>query len=303
MEMRQLEYFLEAVHCHSVRAAARTLQVTEPTMLRQLNLLEDELGLQLLTRTRRGVDLTTVGQSLLPDIEGLVEQQHQIFTRVRELRNFARVISIGVIPSLSAWFYGRVLRQTPQTEQECRFEISESGSLTILLQIAQRALDLGLVVIPADDDSFKSAYPNLTFEIIATGALVVAVAAHGKFQSKDAVTLTDIATEPLVIFRDGYLAHRLIKDGIVPRNSPAIDIYADNGHLATDIIKADQGISFAASFSHRDTNGQMTDIRLLPIRGVSRPIHLALTFIASSLMKGPLKSIRRGLYASINDLH
>lgn len=303
MEIRQLEYFLEAVHRHSIRGAARTLQVTEPTVLRQLNVLEDELGLQLLTRTRRGVELTTAGHSLLPDIEGLVEQQHQIFTRVRELTNLARVITIGVIPSLSAWFYGRVLRQTPQTEQGCRFEISESGSLTILRQIAQRVLDLGLVVIPADDDSFKAAYPDLTFEIIATGALVVAVAAHGKFQSKEAVTLTDIATEPLVIFRDGYLAHRLVKDGIVPRNSRAIDIYADNGHLATDIIKADQGISFAASFSHRDTKGQMTDIRLLPIRGVSRPIHLALTFIVSSLTKAPLKSIRRGLYASINDLH
>jgi DNA-binding transcriptional LysR family regulator len=74
MELRQLEYFAAvARHGHFTRAA-EALYVTQPALSQQIRRLEAELGLALLRRTSRGVELTAAGADLLVHAERVLAQ-------------------------------------------------------------------------------------------------------------------------------------------------------------------------------------------------------------------------------------
>src|SRR5215217_3504017 len=72
MDLRQLEYFVAvARHRHFTRAA-EALYVTQPALSQQIRRLEAELGLQLLSRTPQGVEVTPAGQDLLLRAEAIL---------------------------------------------------------------------------------------------------------------------------------------------------------------------------------------------------------------------------------------
>ena len=64
MTLKQLEYFLEIARMGSVSKAAQMLNISQPPLSMQLKALEDELGVPLFNRTKRGLEITPEG--LLP---------------------------------------------------------------------------------------------------------------------------------------------------------------------------------------------------------------------------------------------
>ena len=64
----QLETFLCVAECKSFNKAAQMLYISPPAVIKQINLLEDKLGLQLFVRTHRGLELTDAGKSLAQDL-------------------------------------------------------------------------------------------------------------------------------------------------------------------------------------------------------------------------------------------
>lgn len=79
MELRQLRYFVVVARHRHVTRAAEALHVTQPALSQQIRRLETELGVALLHRTPRGVELTSAGdellaraESILAEVEGLV---------------------------------------------------------------------------------------------------------------------------------------------------------------------------------------------------------------------------------------
>ena len=61
----QVEYFVAVAEEGSLSRAARRLHVSQPPLTRQMHALEDELGVQLFTRSSRGMELLPAGQELL----------------------------------------------------------------------------------------------------------------------------------------------------------------------------------------------------------------------------------------------
>ncbi|WP_338125182.1 LysR family transcriptional regulator [Paenibacillus dendritiformis] len=64
MDVRQLRYFIAIAEERTITAAARRLHIAQPPLSQQLKALERELGVQLICRGRKGLELTEAGQAL-----------------------------------------------------------------------------------------------------------------------------------------------------------------------------------------------------------------------------------------------
>jgi DNA-binding transcriptional LysR family regulator len=77
VEFRQLRYFVAVAEELHFRRAAQRLYVTQPALSRQIAQLEQELGVRLLERNRRRVQLTAAGDALLREARGILVQLEQ----------------------------------------------------------------------------------------------------------------------------------------------------------------------------------------------------------------------------------
>ena len=73
MEIRVLKYFLTVVQEESINKAADVLHITQPTLSRQLALMEEQLGVTLFNRSSKGISLTNEGMLLRRRAEEILD--------------------------------------------------------------------------------------------------------------------------------------------------------------------------------------------------------------------------------------
>jgi DNA-binding transcriptional LysR family regulator len=74
MELRHLRYFVAVADALSFTKAAENLHLAQPSLTRQIQDLEEEIGVRLFDRTGKGISLTEEGQSFLLDARRLLVQ-------------------------------------------------------------------------------------------------------------------------------------------------------------------------------------------------------------------------------------
>ena len=99
MELRHLRYFVGVAHHLNYSEASRRLHVAQPAISQTILDLEDELGIKLLHRTKRTVQLTTAGAVFLREAE-------QILRHATEAAQLARRAAGGETGSLGIGFFG-----------------------------------------------------------------------------------------------------------------------------------------------------------------------------------------------------
>jgi len=99
LELRQIRYFIAVAEERSFSEAARRMFVSQPPITRQVRQLEDELGVQLFERRRKGVELTAAGAVFLEEARRVL-----IHTRLAEERSQAA--GKGQIGKLEIGYFG-----------------------------------------------------------------------------------------------------------------------------------------------------------------------------------------------------
>src|SRR6267142_4524589 len=112
MELRHLRYFLAVGEALNFTRAAAQLRVAQPALSRQMQDLEDEMGVDLLRRSPRGVTLTAEGKLFLEEVRELLKRADESVEKVRALARgeygefvgYAPVPTVEVLPPALAAF-------------------------------------------------------------------------------------------------------------------------------------------------------------------------------------------------------
>jgi DNA-binding transcriptional LysR family regulator len=99
MELRHLRYFVGVAHHLNYSEASRRLHIAQPAISQTILDLEEELGVRLLLRTKRTVQLTRAGSAFLHEAE-------QILNHANEAGQIARRTASGETGSLGIGFFG-----------------------------------------------------------------------------------------------------------------------------------------------------------------------------------------------------
>jgi LysR family transcriptional regulator, hydrogen peroxide-inducible genes activator len=143
--LRQIEYFVAVAETQSFGAAAQSLAVTQPSLSKQIQALEADLGVVLFERTSRRVSLTPQGRALLPDAQRVLRQARRFRNKARSL-GFDTDIRLvaGVLPSIGAYFMPRMIERLRQEMPGLKLSFVEGPSSELARQLVQGELDFVL---------------------------------------------------------------------------------------------------------------------------------------------------------------
>ena len=199
--LQQLAYFVALAEVRSFTGAADLLRVAQPTLSRQLKVLEDELGAPLVHRTRGAVTLTPAGDAVLPLARRMLADMEAARVAVAELVGLQRGrVRVGATPSLCIGVLADVVRVFHDRYPAIHLELAENGSQLLVRSLLRNEIDIALVIVPAEGLD-----PGLNLTPVLRERLSVASPASEKApSSRGAMTVKELARRPLVVPRRGY---------------------------------------------------------------------------------------------------
>ena len=124
MEIPRLETFVRVAETGSFNKAAERGNITSTAVLKQMNLLESEIGVKLFERTHRGLVLTKAGQSLYKDAKYILRYVHESEVRARKaMGEEDKLIRIGVSPMTPADAFAEILPMIRSYDPSLRFRV------------------------------------------------------------------------------------------------------------------------------------------------------------------------------------
>jgi DNA-binding transcriptional LysR family regulator len=194
VELRHLRYFIAvAEELHFGRAAQR-LHIAQPPLSQQIRRLEDDLGVGLLHRTNRRVELTDAGRAFLVEARLTLAQADRA-TQVasRAARGEVGRLIIGHMASAELNVFPRLLPVLRRRYPAIELEFQLLGASEQLRLLRDGAIHVGFVRLPADDRT-------LTVRPIVREPLVVVLPERHPLARRRSVTLRALRGERFVLF-------------------------------------------------------------------------------------------------------
>ena len=157
MELRVLRYFLAVAQEGSVTRAARLLHVTQPTLSRQLQDLEQELGQQLFVRSTKRLTLTREGlflQQRATDIVDLANRTTADFHKMGSV--LGGEIAIGCAETEGMRDVIRVLKEIQSDSPAVTVRLISGNSYRIKEELANGSIDFGVLIQPVDLTGYET---------------------------------------------------------------------------------------------------------------------------------------------------
>ncbi|MFJ8158916.1 LysR family transcriptional regulator [Streptomyces sp. NPDC094468] len=101
LDLRKLRYFVAVAEELNFGRAAERLHITQPVLSRQIRSLEDELGVEVFDRSRRGTLLTPAGEQLFEDAVPLLASARALVRRVQSAAQETPTLTIGFMPGIT----------------------------------------------------------------------------------------------------------------------------------------------------------------------------------------------------------
>lgn len=221
----QLDTFLCVAEAGSFNKAAEKLYISPPAVIKQINLLEENLDLQLFVRTHRGLVLTKAGQSLYQDTKYIIQYCKDSVTRAKNaMQETENVIRIGTSPMTPAQvlvdLWPKLQAYCPNIKfQLIPFDNTPENAREILGNLGQN-ID---VVAGIFDETMLNLRQCKGLEI-SREPICCAVSVHHRLAQKNSLTVQDLYGENLMLMRRDWSHYvDLLRDDLW-KNHPQIHI-------------------------------------------------------------------------------
>lgn len=198
MELRQLRYLLILGKELHFAKAAEKLFITQPALSKQIQQLEDELGLKLFNRTKRKVALTKAGAYLMDEAEYMLNHlERTIDATKRKALGEDGEIRIGFVGSAIQRVIPNLLEKLNHDYPSIHTALEELNNKDQLDAIAHDKLDIGFVRLESVHTGFNS---KMVFE----DSFSLVISKDLSLQPKDFRTLNQLVNEQFILFSNDY---------------------------------------------------------------------------------------------------
>ena len=237
MELRVLEYFLALTREGSISAAAKALNVSQPTLSRQLIDLEHELGCTLFERSKQGITLTEDGMILRRRASEISQLVHATESELQLSHDaVAGTVSIGCAETQAMDLLARVITDLHKAYPRVTFTIVSDIAENVAEQINKGLLDFGLTLRQPKTEGFN--YLRLDSQERS----IVIMRADSPLAKKETLTVSDLLDVPLIL-PSSYRQSGILDNYHSTKESSKLNVVAtiNLAYNATRLVEAGLG--------------------------------------------------------------
>jgi DNA-binding transcriptional LysR family regulator len=205
MDTRQLAAFCEVVERRSFSEAAGRLGVTQPAVSQQVRSLEQRLGVQLLDRSGRRVEPTEAGLRLYRGAQKLLALEEQLLEEIAEPEGpLHGTLELGASTGPAAIVVPLLLCEFQRANPELRVQLSVFDTQSVVEQVAERRLELGIV-------GAARRHRSVAFEPFFRDEVILACPPGHPFAGRT-VELAELDQGPLILMQHGAGVRQMVED-------------------------------------------------------------------------------------------
>lgn len=188
IQTSQIECFLSVSKTLSFTQSAVELGLTQPSVSRQIRLLEDNLQTQLFVRDQHNVNLTSEGRDFLKSVEPFFEALRSAVERTRDRKsNLIGPLRVGCLPEIGQNLFFRQLLDFQKLHPEIRLHVQYLLNHEILAKLQSGELDFGIASKPSIGENYRSykLYDERTVLVTSAGNVAYDDVVSGKKKITD----------------------------------------------------------------------------------------------------------------------
>lgn len=244
MEFRLLRYFLAISREGSISGAANSLNVTQPTLSRQMKDLEEELGHRLFIRGSHNISLTAEGMRLRKRAEEIIDMVNKTKS---EFNTDDSIISgdiyIGGGETQGMRLIADIIAELKEDYPDIHYHLYSGNAEDVTERLDKGLLDFGLLIQPTD----ISKYDYLSLPVKDTWGVIMPK--DCELAQKESITKQDLMDLPLICSRQSLQRTADYNDFLhwFGKDSPKLKIIVTYNLLFNAALLVEQGVGYAVS--------------------------------------------------------
>ena len=194
MELRHLRYFVAVAEERNFTRAAERLHIAQPPLSRQMQQLEEMLGVELIEKGSRPLRLTEAGQFFLAHAKPLLDQMRDLKTMTQRVGKLERTLSVGFVASTLYGLLPDIIRRYRERHPEVDVTLHEMTTVDQLKALKEGRIDVGFGRLKSEDASIRRI-------LLREERMVVALSlGHRLAEREGGVRLMELVHEPLLVY-------------------------------------------------------------------------------------------------------
>ncbi|PEJ36352.1 LysR family transcriptional regulator [Peribacillus butanolivorans] len=281
MDIRHLTYFIEVAKYKSFTKASKSLHLSQSTISKVVKSLEEELNVELIDRSAKKIELTDAGEIVLAEGEIILESLNDLSMHLYDLMNLKKgKIKIGIPPIIGFLFFPKIIKGFKNLYPDITIKISEDDSKKVKQDVKDGILDLGVVMLPADEKEFD-AVPFVNEE------LSLFVHHSHPLAQRDKVEMKELQNETFILFKQELIHDLIIQECLRAGFRPKIAFEVSEWGFINGMIGENLGISICPKPIAKKFDQDL--IKAIPIDNPRLPWNLGLI---SKKKKHPSPAVR-----------
>jgi len=198
MNLKDLKYLVALADTGHFGKAAERSFVSQPTLSAQLKKLEEYLGVKLVERQPKNVQLTDVGKQVVIRARRMLDEGEAIISLARHNTDpFAGKLKLALIPTIGPYLLPRVMQKIRKALPQLGLMLYEHQTEPLVKRLRDGEIDVGIVALPI-------AHEGLESRALYEEAFTVALPNHHALAAKAAIKVQDLEGQTLLLLEDGH---------------------------------------------------------------------------------------------------
>lgn len=255
-----IQAFVAIADLGGFNKAAEYLHVTQTALTRRIQKLETYLGLRLLDRTTRYVELTAVGREFLPQARSIVNDVTSAVASLKDMSKTAQgSFTLACVPTIAAYILPFMIKEYSKVSPRSRIRLLDATSYEVRDSVLSRQAELGIAI-------HGDKHPDIIATPLFDDPLMFFCRESHPLSELKSVRWSDMSGADLIVVSNltatrVFMDYQLAKRGISLKGSYEVQ------HHATAISLVGAGVGCAILPASTLKDGDRQGIRMIPLVG------------------------------------